>query len=223
MLFHTKTMERFSLPVSARRTDVIVDAEKKLGLTFPVAVTEWYSELDGRHVLEKYSNCDHALPPTEFEMMHVGDMPLVRFMNENQWVCWWGFLADGSDDPPVFVNMDPPPDDLFEYSSTFSEFAYVRVFDHNHMWDESLFSMDICEPISEDDLSVLHSLYDPEPTSAVWPETTAYRFSAEKGRITIWAGEQQADWIMSANSPEDLSALRTQVAPLWRGHERLMP
>ncbi len=220
MQFHGPTLERIRKSVPPGQLDEISEAEKILGVKFPAAVREWYSDIDGRFVLERYSNGDHALPPTEFTLHEIDDLPIVKFMTENQGVCWWGFLVGDEDDPPVYVNMDAPPDELFEYSPSFTEFAYVWVFDHEEFWDEDRCSMDTCDPITADDLSFLGSRFKTEPRSEGWPGNKVYRYSSPTGRITIWASDQQSDWIMSASSPDDLAALRKQVIHLWKGHCR---
>jgi hypothetical protein len=216
--FYDRTLKRIGRVVPSRKSEEVDDAERILGLKIPAAIREWYSAIDGRSILEKYSNDDHALPPAEFELVTDGEHRLVKFMIENQGVCWWGFPTDERDDPPVYVNMDAPPDNIFEYSSCFTEFVYTRVFDYDRFWDGRRCSMDICDPLTIEDISFLESEFETEPQSGGWPVITTYRFSSRLGRITIWAGDQQSDWIMSANSPEELAALRESIIHLWRGH-----
>src|SRR5215510_4271655 len=129
MSYNAKTIGMLRKPVPEGNEQSIVLAERRLGIRLPESVREWYSEIDGRDVLSKYSNDDWSLAPSEFLCFEVCGKELVKVLIENQGVCWWGFELNGSDDPPVHVNLDPPPDNLIQYSAAFSEFTYVRVFD----------------------------------------------------------------------------------------------
>ena len=135
MRYHAKTIDLVSEPVPAGNEQSVILAERRLGVRLPESVREWYSEVDGRNLLSKYSNNDWALNPDEFKRVELCGKELVTFLVENQGVCWWGFELNGSDDPPVHVNLDPPPDNLFQYAATFSEFTYVRVFDFDGWYE----------------------------------------------------------------------------------------
>src|SRR5262245_65073844 len=113
MRFHAKTIGLMKKPPSRGNEQSIVLAERRLGIRLPESVREWYSEIDGRNVLSKYSNDDWALDPSEFARVEVCGKELVKFLVENQDVCWWGFELNGSDDLPVQVNLDRPSDICF--------------------------------------------------------------------------------------------------------------
>lgn len=215
MRYHTKTQSLLDMPASAGHNDLVSHAEQKLGLRFPESVREWYSVIDGRQVLATYSNADSALDPAQFERVSVCGKDLVKVLVENQGVCWWGFELNGSEDPPVYVNLDPPPDTILEYASTFSQFTYVRVFDFGAWFQDDRFVLETREPVREAALRELREMFEVEPISLGWPGTTNYRFSSPLGRIIIWHGEEQADWILSAPSTSAFDQLKRLVMPLW--------
>ncbi len=214
--YHAKTLELLRGDVPAGQGDRVEEVEARLGAALPASVREWYADIDGRSVLQKYSNDDHPLSPADFRRVEVEGLTLIILMGENQAVCWWGFELDGSEDPPVYVNVESPPDDLHLYSRTFSDFTYVRVFDHHGFWDEGRMSMDICDPLTADDLALLNDRFEVELTSEGWPSAVTHRFSSPLGRITIWSAPDQSDWVLSSDSPAALGALREQVQPIWR-------
>jgi len=116
MRYHAKTIDLVSKPVLAGNEQSVILAERRLGIRLPESVREWYSEIDGQNLLSKYSNDDWALNPDEFKREEVCGKELVTVLVESQGVCWWGFELNGSDDPPVHVNLDPPPDNLIAWA-----------------------------------------------------------------------------------------------------------
>ena len=116
MRYHAKTIDLVSEPVPAGNEQSVILAESRLGVRLPESVREWYSEIDGQNLLSKYSNDDWALNPDEFKREEVCGKELVTVLVESQGVCWWGFELNGSDDPPVHVNLDPPPDNLIAWA-----------------------------------------------------------------------------------------------------------
>jgi hypothetical protein len=215
MRYNAKTIDMLRKPVPVGNEQSIILAESRLGIRLPESVREWYSEIDGRNVLSEYSNEDLALAPSEFARVEVCGKELVKFLVENQGVCWWGFELNGSDDPPVQVNLDPPPDNLFQYAAAFSEFTYVRIFDFDRWWYEDRFLLETREPLQQSTIRWLESRFASEPQSVSWPGVTTYRFSTSFGRIIIWHGERQADWILTAPSSDALGHLRQQVSAVW--------
>ena len=159
MRYHETTAALIEEPFPAGDANRVASAEKKLGVRFPASVREWYSSIDGRYVLSRYSNNDVALEPEDFRLERIEGKELVAVLLENQGVCWWGFELDAGDDPPVYVDLDPPPDQLFVYSPTFSEFTFVRVFDHEGLWDSDRFSLDTFKPLTTQDLEFLKQRY----------------------------------------------------------------
>jgi hypothetical protein len=218
MKYHARTLQRINQPVPTGNADTVAEAEKKLGVRLPASVKEWYCEVDGQCLLAKHSNNDRALAPGEFTRVDIDCKCLMIILHENQGVCWWAFELGRSDDPPVYVNLDPPPDKLFVYANSFSEFTYVRIFDFNAPWDSDRCLMETFKPLTEADVRWLESQFVNEPRSLGWPGTTTYRFTSDHGCITIWQSPEQADWICSASSRQALNELQQQTSHLWRRH-----
>jgi len=215
MRYNAKTIDMLRKPVPVGKEQSIFLAERRLSIRLPESVREWYSEIDGRDVLSMYSNDDWALDPSEFARVEACGKELVKVLVENQGVCWWGFELNGSDDPPVQVNLDPPPDNLFQFAATFSEFTYVRVFDFDGWCEEDRSLLETRGPLQETTIRWLESSFVSEPQSVGWPGATTYRFSTSLGRIIIWSGEGQADWILTAPSSAALDQLKLQVNAVW--------
>jgi hypothetical protein len=211
MRFHTNSFRWISDPIPSGHPETLDRTEERLGLRLPLSVREWYGDVDGRHILSKYSNRDHALLPSDFGRVEVGGKSLVIVLIENQSVCRWGFELDGTDDPPVYVDFRPHAKDLFRYSQTFSEFTYVRVFDFEALGDSDRMFWITRQPLTNDELRSLEGSYTVESRSWGWPSDITYRFSSTLGRITIWQSERQADWSLSATSPEALIQLQQSI------------
>nr|BFE59268.1 hypothetical protein GCM10020063_037940 [Dactylosporangium thailandense] len=77
----------------------------------PASVREWYSLAAGQEIR------------------------LLPFMIENQGVCFWAVMLDGSDDPPVMISLDDlePSDEWTMLAATFSDLVYTRIWDHQAM------------------------------------------------------------------------------------------
>ena len=208
MRFHTNSFRWISDPIPSGHPETLARAEERLGLRLPLSVCEWYGDVDGRHILSKYSNHDHALVPNDFERVEVDGKSIIIILIENQAVCRWGFELDGTDDPPVHVDFRPHANELLLYSRTFSEFTYVRVFDFEALGDSDRMFSKTRHPLTKDELRALEGSYTIEPRSWGWPSNITYRFSNTLGRITIWQSERQADWNLSAISPEALVQLK---------------
>jgi len=215
MKYHSSTFGLILQPVASGSEDRLSLAEQRLGIVLPNSVREWYSVVDGQDILSKYSNVDTALTPSEFRLIEICGRQLVQFLIENQGVCWWGFELNGSDDPPVFVDFDPPPDKLFLYAKTFSEFTYLRVFDFDGWWDADRFTLETRAPLAEPARRWLVENYKSEPYSFGWPGIVTLRYSSLLGRIIIWESDGQADWILLCTSAVALQELKGQVCAVW--------
>ena len=79
------------------------EAEKRLGFRLPASVRESYSIKDAIDILAKYSNQDPPILLKEFAVTEWNSLRLLPFKYENQGVCTWSVVLDGSDDPPVYV------------------------------------------------------------------------------------------------------------------------
>lgn len=106
--FHSATFEL--LGTRPRTTTAalgeIESAEQRLGVRLPPSVREWYSLESALSVLSEHSNDDPLIPVRDFALTDSTAGRLIPIRWENQGVCTWAILLDGSDDPPVLVDVD---------------------------------------------------------------------------------------------------------------------
>lgn len=210
MTYHDKSLELLGLsPVGGPRTG---------GL--PAAVAEWYARSDAISLLETYSNQDRPVDPNEFRVFAEGRHKFTVFMYENQGVCWWAFTDEG-DDPPVYVNLDPPPNRWTRYSNCFSEFIYTRLFDFQYWCDPERAISGSGKPVSPSLLAELRAQFAEAPTTSGGPASTQYRFSTDRQRIVLWCAPEQTDWNFTADSKEAVMELFRQYSRYLAWHTDL--
>jgi hypothetical protein len=110
--------------------------ENKIGRTLPALVREWYELEDACRLLLEHSNDDLPVDISEFgdpvRDAHGGGphnlLPndLMVFKWENQGVCTWAIRLDGSDDPPVVVDVDTQFKSWIECAPSFRVEEYVK-------------------------------------------------------------------------------------------------
>ena len=128
--------------VSQRAVEALAKRERALGITFPASLKEFYSLRGASKILEDHSNEDRAVLVDELGDPAEVERGVLKIQDENQGVGAWYVRLDGSDDPPVVVELEfdrrPPPEDAEEWSwldlavfhpltDHFSEFVYQRV------------------------------------------------------------------------------------------------
>ena len=189
------------------------------GNTFPnlpASVAEWFSLVNGVQLLEKYSNQDAPVPPSEFKTCKYNDTELVVFMYENQGVLWWAFENCNNDDPPIYINLDPPPDNWVRCDDLFSKFVYTWLFDHLHWFEKDLFIMKTVGPLENDILEILHKEYVEEPSSIGLVGLLQYRFSNNDQKISITSDNTHSTWMFSADSSESLNKVYSRFEYLLK-------
>ncbi|NJO34949.1 MAG: hypothetical protein HC869_19370 [Rhodospirillales bacterium] len=118
MRYHQRTQALLPQRAAADCMEAVQACEARLGLCLLASVREWFVAFNGCELLGKYSNRDHPVDPRHFEIVKIAGRPLIKVLGENQG-CWWGFELYGSQDPPVHVRVEPPPDRLVQFSATF--------------------------------------------------------------------------------------------------------
>jgi hypothetical protein len=200
------------------RSIAALDATERLrGFRFPASVREWYSLKGAVDILRRYSRADDLVPLEELGRVR-GHLPdpvgngLLAFRIENQGVCVWAVKLDRSDDPPVMVDVDR----LGVWqpcAQSFSQFVYCCVWDCGEEPKGIEAVQAQAQPIAEQDLCWLHTHFVEGPRTYGFPGDTQYRFSRKDQKALIWAGDSQADWMLSAGSAESLEELLRTV---WR-------
>jgi hypothetical protein len=137
---------------------------------------------------------------------------LLPFKYENQGVCTWSISLDGSDDPPVYVDVDTDGKQWNMQAPTFSAYVYSCVWDYSVVMDQPALVQAQNEPLSEKAVGELRRHFSEQPPTFGWPGNTQHRFAGSQCAILIWAGEGQADWFVGAR---DVKALQGALRIVW--------
>jgi len=187
-------------------------AERRLGFRLPPSVREWYSNENAIDILAKYSNSDWPIPLREFSLKEWGKYRLLPFKNENQGVCVWAITLDGSDDPPVSVDVDSRGTRWSLHAPTFSAHIYACVWDYASVLDQPALVQSQNGPLSDGALDHLRKCFTEQAPTYGWPGRIQYRFAGDDQAVLIWAGDGQADWFVGAG---DDRTLDSAVRKVW--------
>ena len=186
---------------------------------------EWYELENAVQLLFQYSNEDHPVEIGKLgeplrDMLGGGPHDLIAqdllvIRHENQGVCVWAVLLDGSDDPPVVLDLDTQFKTWTKCADSFSQHIYAWIWDYSQiLMKRALFVQAQNTPLSEMALSKLSEYFEKVCVTYGWPGQTQYRFCRDDQRILVWANSNQADWWLHAKSKESLESLVRLVAPL---------
>jgi hypothetical protein len=185
------------------------DVERRLGFRLPASVREWYCYEEAIDILAKHSNQDPPIPLREFAVKEYNTQRLLPFKDENQGVCVWAIALNGSDDPPVFVDVDSNGEQWNMQAPTFSAYVFSCVWDYAFVLDQPAVVQSQNQPLSRESLEQLRSLYTEQLPTFGWPGSTQYRFVGKDHAILIWTADDQADWFVGSREAKSLeSALR---------------
>lgn len=210
--FHTSTFRHLGIEprLSVTALSEVTRAEQRLGFRLPAAVREWYGYDDAVEILEEHSNQDPPIPVGEFAVLQWKSHQLIPFRIENQGVCVWSIMLDGSDDPPVYVDVDSNGTEWRILAPTFSAYVYACVWDYEVVFGKHGLAQAQNKPVSGEAIAELERSFVPQPSTHGWPGSTQYRFAGKAHAILIWSGEDGADWFVGAGDEISLeSALRT--------------
>jgi hypothetical protein len=228
--FHARTFDLLGIAPSVSPTAVefLGQLETKIGCPLPSSVREWYELLGACRILLEYSNDD---PPVE--ILHLGEprtasrgggphnliaRNLLVFRVENQGVCTWAICLDGSDDPPVVVDVDTQFSTWTRCADSFSQHVYSWVWDYawimgpSHSNDLLIQTQNLL--FSQNTLDFLKNHFQAELVTYGWPGATQYRFFSQDQRILIWVDEGYANWFLAASSEDALMNLVSKLGPL---------
>jgi hypothetical protein len=221
--FHAATFELLDLtPVLSPSAVAELDrVEKRIGRKLPASVREWYS-IDGAcRIMREYSNDDPPIPVNELGSprrdtrgggpVDLISRNLVPFRYENQAVCIWAFRIDGTDDPPVEVDLNTYFRTWTPCGVSFSQHLYASTWDFACVLTRELLVQAQNRPLTTSALGHLQSHFTSGPTTFGWPGHTQYRFNHNDKRILIWASDRQADWWLSADNEESLGELLSDI------------
>ena len=212
--FHTATFRLLGIEpqVSPATVSEVESAERRLGLRLPSSVREWYGIEDAIDFLAKYSNQDWPIPLREFAVRVWKSHRLLPFKNENQGVCVWAIVLDGSDDPPVYVDVDSNGAQWNIQAPTFSAYVQACVWDYALVLDQPALVQAQNEPLSSDAINELSRSFSEQLRTFGWPGSTQHRFAGKDQAILIWSGDNQADWFVGAR---DEASLELALRAVW--------
>lgn len=213
--FHRATFELLGdLPRSS--TAALGDLEKterRLGMRLPASVREWYLYDDALLILALHSNDDPPIPVEEFSLTESMAGRLIPIRRENQGVCTWAVLLDGSDDPPVVVDVDSNGTAWQPLAEKFSTYVYTCVWDYHVVLRRPALVQAQNAPLSPQALHTLQGLFGERPRTFGWPGCAQHRFAGDQHGILIWATkDQQADWFVGA---ADAISLESALRLVW--------
>ncbi|HTU90431.1 MAG TPA: hypothetical protein VMF69_10180 [Gemmataceae bacterium] len=134
---------------------------------------------------------------------------LLPFKYENQGVCEWAIVLDGSDDSPVYVDVDSNGAQWNMQAPTFTAYVYACVWDYVFVLDQPGLVQAQNKPLSSEAIDELRRRFSEQPRTFGWPGRTQHRFAGKDQALLIWSGEDQADWFVGARDAKSLeSALR---------------
>jgi len=160
----------------------------------------------------EHSNADHPIPPRQFALMEWRSQTLLPFRHENQYVCTWAVVLDGSEDPPVYVDVDSGGREWRMAASKFSEHVYSCVWDYRLVLGQPALVEAQNAALTPAAIERLRASFTEELRTYGWPGNAQYRFARERQAVLIWAGEHQADWFIAA---PDEAALESVLRMVW--------
>jgi hypothetical protein len=189
---------------SATAIRQLAETEDRLQFTLPAAAREWYSS-GSFGLLEKHSNCDRPIPIDKWQLEKHSGQTVLPFKIENQGVCQWSLVIDGTDDPPVLVDVDDRGGIVA--ASTFSGYVQSCIWDYTQVLDAEFLVQANVNPLSPASLKNLREHFTEWPATTGWPGDEQHRFAGDDCSILTWTTmKTQTDWFIGAATPEKLEA-----------------
>ncbi len=213
--FHTSTFRILGTQprLSPAAASEVERAEERLGFRLPASVREWYGYDNAIGILVEHSNQDPPIPIDKFVVSQWKSRRLLPFRIENQGVCVWSIMLDGSDDPPVYVDVDSNGTEWRMQAPTFSDYVYACVWDYEVVLGQPGLAQAQNEPVSAEAIIDLEKAFVPQSKTYGWPGSTQYRFAGKNHAILIWSAEKQADWFVGAR---DEGSLESALRIVWK-------
>jgi hypothetical protein len=187
-------------------------AELRLGLKLPASVREWYCYDQATDILRRYSNQDWPIPAAKFAVIDWHGTLLLPFKHENQGVCTWAIVLDGSENPPVLVDFDSNGAQWDLHATSFPAHLHACVWDYVFVVNRPALVEAQNLELSSDAVCALRDRFCERPSTFGWPGNAQYRFEGEDNAILIWSAEGQADWFVGAH---DEASLEVALRKAW--------
>lgn len=209
--FHAAAIDLLTRPPkrSESATAEVVAAERRLGVALPPSVRDWYTYENAMEILAEHSNEDPPIAPAGFATIEWQSNRLLPIRRENQGVCTWAIALNGSDDPPVMVDVDSGGAGWQLFAHRFSDYVYACLWDYRRVLFQPGQVQAQNGVLSDVTLAALSAKYTTRVKTHGWPGSTQYRFDAGEAAILIWAAPDQADWFVGASTDAaSISALK---------------
>lgn len=190
----------------------VQQAETHLAISLPRSVRDWYVREDAVKILADHSNADPPIPVRDFAVLTWQSHQLLPFRHENQGVCTWAIDLNGSDDPPVYVDVDTNGRVWQLLASSFSRYVYSCVWDYQMVFGQPGLVQAQNHALSAEARVKLEDLFRQELKTHGWPRSTQYRFHKNGQAILVWDGPRQADWYIAGSTAE---ALESALIAVW--------
>lgn len=215
LFFHDATVEHLDIRprITMAALGELARTQRRLRIDLPPSVREWYSYDCAVSVLSEHSNGDPPIPVAEFALTESIVGPLIPIRRENQGVCTWAILLDGSNDPPVFVDVDSDGTEWRLHAQNFSTYVYACVWDYRVVFKQPGLAQVQNGPISDLSLNALADSFDRRPKTFAWPGSAQYRFRGNGIGVLIWSTDgHSADWFVGA---ADAISLESALRIVW--------
>ncbi len=198
---------------SASAVNELDDVERRLSVTLPPSIRDWYERDSAIRILAEHSNDDPPVEVRDFEPFRWQSRTLLPIRYENQGVCTWVVDLDGTEDPQVFVDVDSEGKEWCLHAQSFSKYVYSCVWDYKMVHQQpAVVAAQNCE-LTEAAIGELTKRFKAELITHGWPGRTQHRFQRSNQTILIWTTEGQADWnIAAANA----ASLRSALESIWK-------
>ena len=214
MTFHATTFRLLGITpeTSSQATTDLQSVEKTRRIQMPASVREWYQLQNAIRILADHSNDDPPIAIRDFAVQEWRGQVLLPIRHENQGVCTWAILLDGSDDPPVYVDVDTDGKEWCLLAPTFSRYVFSCVWDYRMVLNQPALVQAQNDPLTESAIKSLMTTHKQEITTHGWPGSSQYRFEGARHAVLIWSAEGQADWFVGA---PDGQSLKSALDILW--------
>ena len=138
---------------------------------------------------------------------------LIPIRYENQGVAVWAVRVDGSDDPPVVVDVDTQLREWRPCGASFSQYIYTCVWDYRMVQFKDAFARTDNIPFDESQLDFLRVTFNQGPTTSGWPRDHTDRFYSG-AQALFFRADDMADWFLGANNEQELESLIGTVGHL---------
>lgn len=214
MSYHTTTFRLLnSEPMTSVEMQATVqETERQLGISLPPSVREWYLCGDAMRILAEHSNQDPPIALREFAVFEWQSRHLLPIRHENQGVCTWAIALDGSEDPPVLVDVDSGGKEWQPQAPSFSAYVYSCVWDYRQVFGRPALIQAQNVALSRVALDGLRAAFSEELQTQGWPGDAQYRFTNGRAAILIWSAGRQADWFIASS---DAATLEGALLAIW--------